>query len=267
MPDPFTFEKWYLDAVSPTRRAAIGYWASLAWRGLRVSWQGVTEYPPGEPPLRRWSARPGEPPAPDGARIRWDSEALDSGFAGHAGLAPIAEHLFGGVDRVLEPVPGVDWRCDLPAGEMRVRLPQGRVLEGVGYAERIAMRVAPWRLPIRELAWGRWCDLTGSRSVVWIEWRGDTTTRWVYLDGRRVDAELGVERLHGPQFDLRLSDRTTLEQRSFAEVARGIPRLLRALPRTMREMQEEKWLSSGVLQLPGSGPTPGLAIHERVVMG
>src|SRR5689334_1411462 len=52
---------------------------------------------------------------------------------------------------------------------------------GRGYAERLVMTVAPWRLGIARLWWGRFC---GDRhSLVWIVWEGARPLRLALLDG------------------------------------------------------------------------------------
>ena len=59
---PFTLTKWYFDCVDAEARAVIGYWASLAWRGVALTWQNVTLFEPGKAPVSRSSLASALPP-------------------------------------------------------------------------------------------------------------------------------------------------------------------------------------------------------------
>src|SRR5262249_7828194 len=78
---------------------------------------------------------------------------------------------------------------------------------GRGYAEKLVMTVAPWRLGIDRLWWGRFCG--DCHSLVWIVWEGRHPLRLSLLDGKhlRLDAvgEDGVRA--GETVRLRLGER------------------------------------------------------------
>jgi hypothetical protein len=74
------------------------------------------------------------------------------------------------------PEGAVDWECLVPSGAATVG-----PLGGLGYVERLRLTVAPWRLPIRTLRWGR-C-LTPRHSLIWIDWLGGSDRHFVFLDG------------------------------------------------------------------------------------
>ena len=147
-----------------------------------------------------------------------------------------------------ELTEGVHWDCVQPRARVELRMPDGRTLRGRGYAEVLSLSIAPWRLPIHELRWGRFA---GERhGAVWIEWLGPHPLKLVLLDGARVDA----------MPPLRLSDEVVLRSGRIGETA------LRLLPRRLPGLglEETKWRSRGELALPGEPPDRGWAIHEVV---
>jgi hypothetical protein len=57
--------------------------------------------------------------------------------------------------RLLDSPDGVvDWHCELPRAAVRLRAGDD-VLEGIGYVERLELSLLPWRIPAREIRWGR----------------------------------------------------------------------------------------------------------------
>jgi hypothetical protein len=252
----FALRKWYLDGTAADGRAIIGYWSALRWRDLSVCWQSVTTYGPGRAPERLSSLRRRSEPVRRAGGVEWTSPALKMSWAIAGSVAPISARLW------TRSAAGVDWCSPAPAGVARVSL-EGQTFSGVGYAECLTLTVAPWRLPIRELWWGRWCDDAGGRSIVWIEWRGPETRRWVFLDGSPVDALVDESGVRGERFVLGLEDRETLEHRSVAEALEPVAALTKILPRSVRDMRESKWCSRGVLSCDGARIT-GRAIHEVV---
>lgn len=242
-------------------RVVIGHWASFAWRGLGFSWQSVVLCEPEGPPRRRTSlARDPAPVRRDGA-IEWNSPALECSIH--------AEPLLDSVALRLLDAPGgtVDWTCEAPAARVSVELARHPPIRGPGYAERLSMTIPPWRLPIRELRWGRWHDAEGARSIVWIDWRGPAPRTWVIADGRSVpDATVTDSGLSAGGLSLTLSGSRDLEARALDDVLRSIPPLQSMLPKALLALRERRWKSSGTLRSGATAPVTGEAIHELVVM-
>lgn len=264
-PPPFTLEKWYFDGADRQGTAFIAYRAALSWRQLSINWQSVTTYSPTSR-ASRVSLRKSAAPSQDGDSIRWSPAPLRATFQVTSHCPRIVDVLW------TEPVAAsaaprrVEWSCAAPVATVRATLAKGP-FTGVGYAERLTMTTPPWRLPLRQLRWGRWGDHDARHSLVWIEWVGASPLSRIYLDGMRVAGEIGATRILGDHFTLDLAEGLTLEQRRFADVVRGVPRLTRLLPRAIRDMREDKWLSSGVLRLHDGRHIPGTSIHEVVTMG
>jgi hypothetical protein len=256
----FQLTKWYVDCVAADGRAVIGYWASLAWRGLALTWQSVTLHEPGRPPLTRSSLASAPCPRAADGRITWNAPALGCAARAEAQQRPIDERLLDGDDGVVE------WCVEAPAADVSFDLQGVAPVRGAGYAERIFIGVPVWRLPIRELRWGRWLDASASRSVVWIDWRGDSPRTWAFVDGVRVPGAVVTD--HGVSANgmtFVLGERRTLEARRFAQIAAAIPPLHAVAPKSLLALQQTKWCSAATLQEGSAAAQPGRAIHELAV--
>jgi hypothetical protein len=154
----------------------------------------------------------------------------------------------------------------VPSARVRATLPDGCLLEGTGYAERLELSVRPWRLPIRELRWGRF--LSGGSSLVWVDWRGSSPLSLALLDGRRV-AVASVDDtsvvLDEPRARLALRASAVLRDGLLGGPVLGrVPGLSRTLPARMLKVHETRWLGSGVLELEDGTRREGNALFEVV---
>jgi hypothetical protein len=244
----FELTKWYADAVSAAGNFWIGYSARLHIGGFSVSYSSVLDRD-GE----RHSLQPcAIAEIPGGVLWRLPVLGIVGNWrgAGH----PIRKLLY-------EDSEGsVDWECLLPSASAET----GGVT-GLGYVERLRLTIAPWRLPIRRLRWGRF--LSGRNSIVWIEWEGDFTSRWVFRNGEPVAAA---------RID---DDGLVLERGAVLRLDRGlvirsgplgstllaaVPGLNRFAPMRMLQVEECKWRSAAILDMPGASADRGWAIHEVV---
>jgi hypothetical protein len=257
---PFTFTKWYVDCVAADGRIVIGYWASLAWRRVALTWQNVTLYEAGRPPVDRSSLVPAPPPVVAGDTITWGAPVLGCVAGVESRQRPIDV-------RLLDSDAGVvEWRAEAPAAVVSFKLDGCTPVQGPGYAERIVISIPPWRLPIRELRWGRWVDSSASRSVVWIDWRGDSPRTWVFVDGINVPAAVVAdESICADGMKFVLSERRTLHARAFADIAATIPPLRAVVPKSLLALRETKWCSAGTLLQRNAAAQTGWAIHEVAV--
>jgi hypothetical protein len=253
--------KWYFDCVAPDGRVVIGYWAALSWRQLEWNWQNVVLHEPGRAPVRRSSLVRAPPPAVAGESITWSAPALRCRIEVASRQRPIEQ-------RLLEDETGVvEWRVEAPAARVSVDLGGSAPVQGPGYVERIQLTVPPWRLPIRELRWGRWIDAAAGRSVVWIDWRGETPRTWVFVDGVLAPAAtVADERVRAGAVDLVLGDSRTLEAQSFTEITASIPLLHSVVPKAILALRQTRWCSLGTLREGDTAPRTGHAIHELVVL-
>jgi hypothetical protein len=258
---PFTLTKWYIDCVAADGRAVIAYWASLAWRKVALTWQNVTLYEAGRPPVSRSSLLPGPPPEVACDRITCRMPALECAVDIQSQQHPIEERLFESDEGA------VQWRAEAPAAAVRMELSGFAPVLGPGYAERILFSIPPWRLPIRELRWGRWLDPAASRSVVWIDWRGACPRTWVFVDGiKATTAVVTGESISAAGVKVLLGEGRKLHERAFADVAATIPPLRAVVPKSLLALREAKWCSTGILLDGNAAAQAGTAIHEVAVL-
>jgi hypothetical protein len=254
-----TLTKWYLDCTDAGGRSAIAAWLVLSWHGLRLSAHAITLHEAGSPPTHRSSlSSTAEPEFSDGL-VTWRTDALGCSVTGKAMQPP-----FGA--RLLEHEGGaVDWECMACPAHMEITTSDGTCLSGLGYAERLTLSLAPWRLPIDELRWGRWIAWDGLRSAVWIDWRGPHPLTVVFLDGaREPSATVGDDVVAMGGAALFLTGGRVLHHRALRDIVGRSDALTRVVPETWLEMQDCKWMSTGSLEASGERAATGWAIHEHV---
>lgn len=257
----FRLTKWYLDCVEPDGATTIAYVSDVFWRGLTFRYASVLRHADGRTSTRTSLVRT-EPPAVRGRVLRWSSARLGTGGRWRALSQPLAETL------LASRAGQVEWTCLQPAARVTIDDAErgGGPAAGLGYAECLVTTIAPWRLPIRELHWGRFVSLDARTSVVWIDWRGDHAIRLAVRDGVRLGADVRADRIALEDGAvLRLDQRDVLREGTIGStVLRTIPRLRRALPRGILGVRERKWRSRGVLAGPGARSVEGWAVHELV---
>ena len=258
----FSLTKWYFDGICADGRAFIAYWASVTWRSLSFTWQDLWVFGADGVATHRSGTAGGPPPEGTGGAFTWKSAALDATIRVEPTVPPIAE-------RLIESEHGViDWRVPAPAALITADFTGSASMSARGYVECIAMTIPPWRLPIRELRWGRWIDVKAEQSVVWIEWRGEKPSTWVYVGGRRSEdggRRVLDDEVIGGDVQLVLHARRTLHDRSLAQVVDHIPLVRAALPESVLALRQTKWISDAEFNEGGGRTLRGDAIHETVV--
>ena len=257
---PFSLRKWYLDCVSPDGRSAIAYWAAASLGRWQVAAVNIAAHEPGRAPSFWGRVVRVPPPALDDGRLVWRVPRI-----GFAAVARLSRPPFGCT--LVDDARGVaTWECVASDAQMSLDLPDGRTLEGAGYAECLAFDFPPWALRIRELRWGHWTSAAGDRSLVWLDWRGGDSLTAVFIDGvrRPVGVVSDDEVRASPDVDLRLDLRATLHARTLGSVVGRSLGALRLLPRAWLTLEDRKWLSRGMLRGSGSPDASGWAVHECV---
>jgi hypothetical protein len=251
--------KWYVDCIDQFGRTAIGYWSAFTWRGVRLSINSLAIIEPGTPP-RYWGSFSRTPePKLRGSTFTWHAGALDWSLTGQALAPPFGLRLLDGTRGT------VDWECVACPMRADVTLPGGGALSGLGYAERLAISHAPWKLPIEELRWGRWIASTGERSMVWIDWRGPLPRTVVFVDGAQSPSAVVADgRITAGGAALTLPEGPALLQRSIRDVVGGSGILSRLLPPAWLDIRDCKRMSWGTFEAAGARPESGWAIHEHV---
>jgi hypothetical protein len=255
----FSLTKWYLDCVDRDGRSAVAYWTELSWGPFRVHWNGVSLHDPGCDVVHRSSVAPLAAPVRDGASLAWDAPPLGCTVTGREALAPFSRRLLDCPDGT------VDWCCEVPAASVTIAIVGQPAIVGRGYAERLNLTIAPWRLPIRQLRWGRWISDAGSRSLVWIDWQGAKPRTDVFLDGV-AENDSGVEDdgVRAGSARLAISDRRLLHSRPLSSALASLGPLLSKLPTPWRGVEDAKWISRARLDVPCPSSEDGWCIDEFV---
>jgi hypothetical protein len=255
----FALTKWYLDVVAPDGVAVIGYAAELSWGDVRLHYASTLLARPqgASHPSTRATLHTAQP-VDDGARITWRSNPLAVDGEWRPLAAPTGATLYA------SPDGAVRWDCRYPRARARVEV-DGAVVEGLGYVERLELTLPPWKMPIRELRWGR--ALTETEGVVWVDWRGDGErlhdVQWVDRAGARLGPCVVDD--HGVVADgapvVRFVDATPLRTGQLgANVLHALPAaIVRRLPPFVVAMDERKTLSRARV-----GDRQAWCIHEVV---
>jgi hypothetical protein len=251
----FELRKWYLDCATDSGELVIVYQAELRWRRLRLGYASVLVHAQGETRTST-TLRPGRGPVLEGAQVRWACAPL--GLEGRwDSQSPAVRELL-----LDSPEGRVDWRVHAPRARVTLTL-GGRSFTGPGYAEELRMTARPWRLPIDELRWGRFCAATA--GLVWVEWRGAEPRCGVWLDGVRCPgAEVLDEGVRAEGLALSFGAREVLREGRIGDtVLRHVP-ALRSAPGRVLGLHETKWRMPATLVREGLAPIPGAAVHEVV---
>jgi hypothetical protein len=242
----FELSKWYGDCISESGDVRIAYCARVRYGGLKVNYSSLLDGDAVSHSVRRAKIVEGgqtliwEAPGMSAIWTREDAELRATVFESDAG--------------------SVEWRCVMPKGRACVN-----GVRGLGYAEQLRMTIAPWKLPIRTLRWGRF--LTPKTTLIWIDWLGRFANRIVFLNGRRVVAETlddgGL--LLDNEVRISFDCAHVLRQGSLGStVFAAVPGIGRIAPAHMFGVTECKWKSRARMQAPGGPAEDGWCIHEVV---
>jgi hypothetical protein len=251
----FQLSKWYADCISEEGDAVIIYHAELRWRRLAIHYSSLLFHRDGHPAESRFSLQKHTPPQSKDGEIDWPGVGCwrDIGDGVHELLYDSASG-------------SVEWNCVAPRASASVQIEVREPVRGWGYAEHLLVSIAPWKMPIRRLRWGRFVNSTD--AMVWIDWCGAYSKQVVYLNGKTVDAAAIGDReivlaSHGGV--LTLDAGTVLRDGLLgATVLSMIPNLDRLFPKSLLQTRECKWLSRAMLRRPGRPDSAGMAIHEVV---
>jgi len=257
---PFVLSKWYFDCVAEDGRVLIGYLAELRWKSLTIRYQSLLLHSAGEGTQTSFSLRSSPPPSISGPVLKWKSSPLRLEGTWTALEPPIRA-------TILDSDAGtIEWHCLQPRATASVRIGKAAAICGLGYAEHLRMTIPPWRLPLKELRWGRF--LSETDSLVWIDWRGPYSKQVVFHNGAEAQAESITEQqvaLKGRAAILIFEESSVLRQGTLAKTAlTKIPNVQKLFPESVLGIRECKWKSRAVLHRNGIPDTRGWAIHEVV---
>lgn len=250
--------KWYADCVTERGDLAIVYSAELRLASVPVHYEALLLKEAGGVAKTSYSLRRNALPRMEDGCVRWESREWAAKGVWQADAEAQSERLYATEGGELV------WNCVAPRAVGRVEL-AGREMQGWGYAEELRLTIAPWKLPIKRLRWGRFVNATD--ALVWIDWEGSYSTRVVIVNGERVEADCvsDDEVALGAAGVLQLGAREVVREGELGKTALAVfPGLRTMFPSSVLGMRECKWVSRAVLRRAGSEDSVGWAVHEVV---
>jgi hypothetical protein len=246
--------KWYLDCVTGEGDAVIVYCAEMKWRGVHLHLCSVLSGIGGIFRTRT-SISPCRVDAVDG-QISADLAKLGVTGTWESDSLPFERVVYE------QGAGNVRWNCLQPRSFAQVRIGD-RVLCGLGYAERLTLSIAPWKLPLKQLRWGRF--VSPQDSLAWVDWQGSYSTRFAVHSSRECgllsvsDAKVTV-----PNATLRIEPGIPLRSGRLVETfLPDVSALGRLFPHSLFNVAEHKSLSRAVLSTTDHS-SAGWVIHEVV---
>lgn len=251
----FRLEKWYLDLTDENGNAFIGYAARLKWKLIKLSYSGFTFLDSKRKVKQKNSFTVSAFPVKADGQVVWETK-ICSGTWKSASDA-LSETLLSTADGEIK------WHCHFPKSTGTVQV-DGAAISGSGYVEFIELTILPWKLPIHQLHWGRFIAETD--VIVWIRWIGPVPKTIIFHNGERItNAEIQQQRLTFGNFMLELKDSIPMRKGSLMKtVFSRFPSVAKLFPKTILQLQENKWCSGGELFRSNKKVASGKAIHEVV---
>lgn len=251
---PFSLNKWYLDCVTEDGDLAIVYCAELSWRGVRLHLNSTLAGVRGEIHTSTSVSR-FHITARDRS-ITADLPKLGVSGTWDAGCDAVERLVYEGEGGALH------WNCLQPRSTVRLELPD-RTMSGLGYAEQVVLTVPPWKLPLRQLRWGRF--VSTNDALAWVDWKGGFEAAFAVQDGEETALDsVRDHEVATADATLRIEQGVELRSGTLAStILPGLPVLQKVLPRRLFSIKEHKSCSRGVLTTRGRVST-GWVIHEVV---
>jgi len=247
-----------MDATDDAGRAFIGYSARLDWKSIGLFYNGFTFRSITGAVVKRNSFSSQQFPSVSGEEIVWRFRNVSAKWKRM--VAPVHEVL-------LElPEGNITWSCHAPQALAVVEHTHEQLEKNaLGYVEKITLSLPPWKIPIRELHWGRF--LSPDHTVVWIRWIGPVPRTLVWHNGARFqDAEITTEAVAFDGLMLSINNKRELRKGSLlSTVFSKFPAIARLFPKTIMQLRENKWVSDGLLMRGNKRIAEGKIIHEHVI--
>lgn len=249
----FRLSKWYLDCVSDQGDVSIAYTGFVRWGLVRIHYSSLLETTAGRIAVKNSLRRQHEPAMQNGV-LSWKAASLKMAGEWRANSTAVRHEVY------TSQHGSIEWNCLMPQALTRFR---DRL--GLGYAEHLTMTIAPWKLPLRTLLWGRFTS--ASDWITWIDWQGEFSRRFVYMNGQPAQPlSLEDDQIKLDNGALLSMDRSLVirEGPLGTTALSGIPGVRKTFPARLLQVNECKWRSRASCKRPDGSVVEGWAIHERV---
>ncbi len=261
--EEFHLNKWFLDFICENGDAMIFYVAKLKWRGIEVPYTSWLYYKASTGVTTQSRFRKIYLPEIKDNIIYWNDKKFNINGSWESLSDSIQARLFDSAEGYLY------WNCIQPYSKVHLKINESN-FNGDGYAEQLILTIAPWKIPMNELRWGRFSSQ--KVHLVWIELRGDDIQQWIWFNGEKIEnAIIEDHQIVIPSKKLRLALDRGVELESEKKILQVVKSLIRYLPNFNKSIpmqfltaDEFKWLSRGILQKGNETIGSGWAIHEFV---
>jgi len=259
----FYLNKWFLDFVSESGETLIFYAAELTWKKFKVPYTSWLHYNKSSGIKQGARFRNLNFPEINETSINWKDKKFEISGKWEALSVPLNAKLFDSDEGFL------DWNCLQPIANVEIEF-KGKIYKGYGYVENLKLTVAPWKIPMQELRWGRF--LSTEFQIVWIEIKDVSKQQWLWINGERIDNVVIDDNylaISSKNIRLEMDRAVVLESgKKIMEVVKDIinfiPGFNKAMPIKFLTADENKWLSHGKLFQNNELVADGWAIHEYV---
>jgi len=247
-----------MDATDDAGRAFIGYSAKLSWNNISLFYNGFTFRSITQLVVKRNSFSAQRFPEISGDEAAWRFQHVSAKWKRTS--EPIHEVL-------LElPEGDITWFCSLPKASAVVQHAQEWLEKNaMGYVEKITISIPPWKIPIRELYWGRF--LSPDHAIIWIRWIGPVPKTLTWHNGVRFpEADITAEEVTFDDFILSINNKKELRNGDLlSTVFSKFPVIAKLFPKSIMQLRENKWVSDGLLMHGNKRIAEGKIIHEHVI--
>ncbi len=258
----FRLDKWYLDVLTEDGTAYMGYSAELEWRVARLGYGHLLRQDAKKRSHTRTSLRASE--VETGEVLAWRSPTLQATATLQRVDRGVKKELLRNADGA------VVWDCMHPRSEALLEvepdddMPGPARITGIGYAERLTLTMAPWKLPIKRLRWGRFTGKT--KGLVWLDWQGPHNVSVFIEDGLEVRGRVEdatTFTVGGSRVEL--TERRVLREGPLGTTAlAALGGALDFVPLRFLGTVEHKWFAHGVAVDEDGMRHEGLVIDEIV---
>jgi hypothetical protein len=252
----FSLTKWYLDAADDQGNVYMGYHLSLQWRSLELhGYQHVWRTPSTGLQTQGGFTQQPSPIWDDKKRLLWHPHHLSATWDS---VADSVEETLLTTDQ-----GEIKWHCTQPKTKATIDLP-ALSFSGWGYTECIKITLPVWKLPFKQLFWGR-CH-SENHYLVWIAWNGSTTRHLLWHNGERQTAWTMTDHcITGSDWQLTINERLPLRQgQLLSTVFQSYSDITQLFPEATFLANEQKWYGLGRLESQ-TGSEPAIFIDEEVI--
>lgn len=252
----FELQKWYFDCVGPHGKVFIGYAAKLRLYLISLNY-GCTITVKNGKSEQKQSFSFGKLKE-NKECLEWSNNSLglNGKWIGKNGTNK--NILYQGKEGKIV------WQCLKPNASVLINQ-DGKIIEGVGYVEKLYITVPPWKLPFEELRWGRFISNNKKKYLIWIDWKGELSKNWIWTEKEISSGIIKDNTISTKKQKLILYDSKAIRLGKVSDSLLGKLKFLSNLfPKKMSNIDERKYLNSGDLFLKDGSKISGSSINEIV---